>query len=54
MSWYTAAIAAGYTLSAVLGAQSIEWLGYSPAFFTSGLVALAAAALTPSLPSTIS
>jgi MFS family permease len=49
MSWYTAAIAAGYTLSAVLGAQSIEWLGYSPAFVTSGLVALAAAALTPSL-----
>ena len=49
MSWYTAAIAAGYTLSAVLGAQSIEWLGYSPAFFTSGLVALAAAVLTLAL-----
>jgi MFS family permease len=46
MSWYTAAFAAGYTLSAVLGAQSIEWLGYGAAFFTSGLVALAAAALT--------
>jgi predicted MFS family arabinose efflux permease len=49
MSWYTSAIAAGYTLSALLGAQSIEWLGYSPAFFTSGLVALAAAALTLTL-----
>jgi MFS family permease len=49
MSWFTAAIAAGYTLSAVLGAQSIEWLGYGPAFFTSGLVALAAAALTLTL-----
>jgi predicted MFS family arabinose efflux permease len=49
MSWYTAAIAAGYTLSALLGAQSIEWLGYGPAFFTSGLVALAAAALTLTL-----
>jgi MFS family permease len=49
MSWYTAAIAAGYTLSALLGAQSIERLGYSPAFFTSGLVALAAAALTLTL-----
>ena len=49
MSWYTAAIAAGYTLSALLGAQSIEWLGYGPAFFTSGLVALAAAVLTLTL-----
>jgi predicted MFS family arabinose efflux permease len=49
MSWYTSAIAAGYALSAVLGAQSIEWLGYSPAFYTSGLVALAAAALTLTL-----
>jgi len=49
MSWYTASIAAGYTLSALLGAQSIEWLGYGPAFFISGLVALAAALLTLSL-----
>jgi MFS family permease len=49
MSWYTAAFAVGYTLSAVLGAQSIEWLGYGPAFFISGLVALAAAALTLTL-----
>jgi MFS family permease len=49
MSWYTSAIAAGYTLSALLGAQSIEWLGYSPAFFTSGLVALVAAVLTLAL-----
>jgi len=46
MSWYTAAISAGYALSALLGAQSIERLGYGPAFFTSGLVALAAATLT--------
>ena len=46
MSWYTSAIAAGYTLSALLGAQSIERLGYGPAFFTSGLVALAATVLT--------
>jgi predicted MFS family arabinose efflux permease len=49
MSWYTSAIAAGYTLSALLGALSIERLGYGPAFFTSGLVALAAAALTLTL-----
>jgi MFS family permease len=49
MSWYTAAFAVGYTLSAVLGAQSIESLGYGPAFFISGLVALAAAALTLTL-----
>lgn len=49
MSWYTSAIAAGYTLSALLGAQSIERLGYGPAFFTSGLVALAAATLTLTL-----
>jgi predicted MFS family arabinose efflux permease len=46
MSWYTAAISAGYTLSALIGAQSIERLGYSPAFFVSGLIALAGAALT--------
>ncbi|HZO29335.1 MAG TPA: MFS transporter [Chloroflexota bacterium] len=49
MSWYTSAIAAGYALSALLGAQSIESLGYGPAFFTSGLVALAAAVLTLTL-----
>ncbi len=49
MSWYTSAIAAGYTLGALLGAQSIERLGYGPAFFTSGVVALAAAALTLTL-----
>lgn len=49
MSWYTSAIAAGYTLSALLGAQAIERLGYGPAFLASGLVALAAAALTLTL-----
>ena len=49
MSWYTAAISTGYTLSALLGAQSIERLGYSPAFFVSGLVALAGAVLTLTL-----
>jgi MFS family permease len=49
MSWYTAAISAGYALSALLGAQSIERLGYSSAFFVSGLVALAGACLTLAL-----
>ena len=51
-----------YTLERLLGAQSIERLGYGPAFLISGLVALAAAALTltlrlpreaPSLPRSI-
>ncbi len=49
MSWYTAAISAGYALSAYIGAQAIERLGYGPAFFVSGLIALAAAALTLAL-----
>lgn len=49
MSWYTAAISCGYALSAVVGAQSIERLGYAPAFLVSGLVALAGAALALAL-----
>lgn len=45
MAWYTAAISAGYAVGAPLGAQAIVHLGYTPAFWVSGLIGLSAAAL---------
>jgi MFS family permease len=49
MSWYTAALSTGYATSALVGAQSIERLGYAPAFLVAGLVALVAAVLALTL-----
>jgi len=46
IAWYTAAISLGYAVGAPLGAAAIQRLGYAGAFWTSGGVAVLAAALS--------